>query len=159
MIPQTDFSKDPASETALGRLQESYALQAEECLKFLRDIYAGEHCIGQLLRKRAGLNGVAQEEEDSYKNAACNWHTSLTALSSPERNLLELANTFLHSRQFIYWAESSITDANDFQAIRSTEKKLTIWLQGLDQDCDRALLHLDDYFEVPYKGNWDDKEV
>lgn len=132
MIPQTDFSKDLASETALGPLQESCALQAERCLEFLlQGIYAEEYRIGQLLRKGARLHGVAHEE-DSCNNAAFNWHTYLTALSAPERNLLELANTFLHSRQFIYWAESSIADANEFHAIRSTEKKLTIWMQGLD---------------------------
>jgi tetratricopeptide (TPR) repeat protein len=167
MIPQTSISGDPASETALERLPEPDGTHNSRYLNvLLHDKYAEEPRIGQLLRERAGLDGLVDEEDEedeedekaSYKDAACNWHIHLTALFPPDRNLMQLANRFLHSRQFIYWAEYSIPDANDFQAIRSTEKILTKWLQSLDDDY-RALLYLDDYFEVPYKGNWDDKEL
>ncbi|KAF5657595.1 hypothetical protein FHETE_10354 [Fusarium heterosporum] len=136
---------------------EPNATKASRCLNLLlHDQYAQECRIGELLRQRAGLHGRALEEQDFYQHAARNWHIHLTALSSPDRDLVQLANRFLHSHQFVYWAEHLITDANDFQAIRSTEKMLTVWLRNLD-DGYKALLHMHDYFEFPYKRNWDDR--
>ncbi|KAJ4122983.1 hypothetical protein NW768_009974 [Fusarium equiseti] len=143
------------------------ATLARKCLEFLlRAIYAQQDRIGQLLRKNLGA-GVSDTSQDKgfYEYAARNWYKHLTALSSPDRNLLELAGRLIRSLQFAYWAEYSITDMGDIQAIRSTEISLTVWLEKLPV-ADRPLLHLEDYFEMPYKSlhkafrdNSEDKEL
>ncbi|RFN52133.1 hypothetical protein FIE12Z_3685 [Fusarium flagelliforme] len=129
------------------------ATLAQKCLEFLlRDIYAQQDRIGQLLRKNLGV-GASESSQDTgfYEYAARNWYKHLTALSSPDRNLLELAGRLIRSLQFAYWAEYSITDMGDIQAIRSTEISLTVWLGKLPV-ADRSLLHLEDYFEISYKS-------
>ncbi|KAG5657886.1 hypothetical protein KAF25_007919 [Fusarium avenaceum] len=144
---------------------EPDATLARRCLEFLlRDEYAQKDRIGQLLRRNLGYGGSAHDKESGfYEYAARNWNIHLTALSSPDPDLLRLAGSFLRSPQFAYWAEYSITDVGDFQAIRSTEISLTIWSKTLPSR-DRSLLDLDNYFELPYttlnrsyKDNNDDK--
>ncbi|CCT73958.1 uncharacterized protein FFUJ_09206 [Fusarium fujikuroi IMI 58289] len=143
------------------------ATLARKCLEFLiREIYGSQDRIGQRLRKNIGA-GVSDPSDDKsfYEYAARYWYIHLTALSAPDQSLLELANKFLHLLHFAYWAEYSITDSGDFQAIRSTEITLTVWSNSLS--CrDRSLIHLDDYFECPYrnlarvfKENEEDKEL
>ncbi|KAF4472625.1 hypothetical protein FALBO_492 [Fusarium albosuccineum] len=130
---------------------EPDAVLARRCLDFLlKDEYAREDRIGQRLRRNVGLGGSTQDPEKSfYDYAARNWYIHLTALPSPDPILLELANKFLRSPQFAHWAEYSYTDAGDFQAIRSTEIALTVWSKKLPEN-DRALLHLNEFFERPY---------
>ncbi|KAF4996647.1 hypothetical protein FGRMN_4393 [Fusarium graminum] len=131
---------------------EPDALLARKCLEFLLNgVYAEKDRIGQLLRKNIGVGGSAHEERSFYGYAAQNWYIHLTALSSPAQGLLELAARFIRSLQFSYWAEYSITDVGDFQAIRSTEITLTVWSKKLPNH-DRVLLHLDDYFELPFSN-------
>ncbi|KAF4341381.1 hypothetical protein FBEOM_4730 [Fusarium beomiforme] len=134
-------------------MSEPDATLARKCLEFLlQEMYASKDRIGQRLRKNIGGGGSDHKHDKSfYEYAARNWYIHLTKLSSPDKNLLELANRFLHLLQFAYWAEYSITDMGDFQAIRSTEITLTVWLKGLSHH-DRSLLHLDDYFEFPYRN-------
>ncbi|KAF5678633.1 hypothetical protein FHETE_1185 [Fusarium heterosporum] len=159
-----DFLLDTDIFGAGFSASEPDAFLARKCLEFLLSgIYAEKDRIGQLLRKNVGVGGSAHEERSFYGYAARNWYIHLTALSSPAQSLLELAAKFIRSLQFSYWAEYSITDVGDFQAIRSTEITLTVWLKKLP-DHDRVLLHLDEYFEVPfnnlnnaYKGAEDDK--
>ncbi|KAF9781020.1 hypothetical protein IL306_014813, partial [Fusarium sp. DS 682] len=129
------------------------ATLARKCLEFLlQDEYARQDRIGQHLRKNIGVGGSDHNQDMSfYEYAARNWYIHLTALSSPDQSLLKLAGRFLQSLQFAYWAEYSITDIGDFQAIRATEITLTIWLKSLPHDS-RPLLHLDDYFELPYRN-------
>jgi tetratricopeptide (TPR) repeat protein len=144
---------------------EPDATLARRCLDFLlKDEYAQKDRIGQFLRRNVGYGGSAHEKESGfYEYAARNWDIHLTALSSPDSDLLGLAGRFLRAPQFAYWAEYSITDVGDFQAIRSTEISLTVWLKTLPSG-DRSLLNLDNYFELPYttlnrayKDNDDDK--
>ncbi|KAF4955751.1 hypothetical protein FGADI_4322 [Fusarium gaditjirri] len=145
----------------------SDATLARKCLEFLiKKIYASQDRIGQRLRKNIRV-GISDPSDDKtfYKYAARYWYIHLTALSSPDQSLLELANKFLHLLQFAYWAEHSITDSGEFQAIRSTEISLTVWLKSLSHR-DRSLIHLDDYFEFPYrnlarafKDSQEDKEL
>jgi tetratricopeptide (TPR) repeat protein len=134
-------------------MSEPDATLARKCLEFLlKDIYASKDRIGQRLRKNIEVGGSANNQEKSfYEYAARYWYIHLTALLPPTQSLLELAGRFLRSLQFAYWAEYSITDMGDFEAIRSTEITLTVWLQRLPHN-DRPLLHLDDYFETPYKN-------
>ncbi|KAJ6439251.1 endonuclease/exonuclease/phosphatase [Purpureocillium lavendulum] len=61
-----------------------------------------------------------------------------------------MVGLFLRSLQFAYWAEYSYTDIGDFQAIRSALILLRKWSRGLSGTI-KELLHLDDYFETPYK--------
>ncbi|KAG5772428.1 hypothetical protein H9Q69_000467 [Fusarium xylarioides] len=131
----------------------SDATLARRCLEFLiREIYASRDRIGQRLRKNIGAGSSDPSDDKSfYEYAARYWYIHLTALSSPDQSLLELANKFLHLLQFAYWAEYSITDSGDFQAIRSTEITLTVWFKSLSHR-DRSMIHLDDYFEFPYRN-------
>ncbi|KAF5606654.1 tetratricopeptide-like helical [Fusarium subglutinans] len=140
-IGDTRFSKSAPDATL-----------ARKCLEFLiREAYASQDRIGQRLRKNIGVGGSdPTDDETFYEYAARYWYIHLTALSSPDQSLLELANKFLHLLQFAHWAEYSIRDIGDFQAIRSTEMTLTVWLKSLSHR-DRSLIHLDDYFEFPYR--------
>lgn len=144
---------------------EPDATLARRCLDFLlKAEYAQKDRIGQLLRRNVGYGGSAHGKESGfYEYAARNWNIHLTALSSPDPDLLRLAGRFLRAPQFAHWSEYSITDVGDFQAIRSTEISLTVWLKTLPTR-DRSLLNLDNYFELPYtnlnksyKDNNDDK--
>jgi tetratricopeptide (TPR) repeat protein len=144
---------------------EPDATLARRCLDFLlKNEYSQEDRIGQLLRRNVGYGGSAHDKESGfYEYAARNWNIHLTALSSPDMDLLRLAGRFLRAPQFAYWAEYSVTDVGDFQAIRSTEISLTVWSKTLPIR-DRSLLDLDTYFELPYttlnrsyKDNNDDK--
>jgi tetratricopeptide (TPR) repeat protein len=146
-------------------VSEPDATLARRCLDFLlKDEYAQKDRIGQFLRRNVGYGGSANNKESGfYEYAARNWNIHLTALSSPGPNLLRLAGRFLRAPQFAYWAEYSITDVGDFQAIRSTEISLTVWLKTLPSR-DKSLLNLDSYFELSYttlnrayKDNDDDK--
>ncbi|KAF4975552.1 hypothetical protein FZEAL_7667 [Fusarium zealandicum] len=132
-------------------LSEPDAVLAQRCLDYLlKDDYASVDLIGKRLRKNAGFGGSTENPEKSfYSYAAHNWHIHLTALSSPEPQLLELAGRFLRTLQFTHWAEYSYTDAGDFQAIRSTEITLHVWNNSLPEE-DQTLLHLEGYFERPY---------
>ncbi|KAM0214072.1 hypothetical protein ACHAQI_003692 [Fusarium lateritium] len=132
---------------------EPDATLARRCLEFLlKELYAHKDRIGQLLRRNVGYGGSAHNKERGfYEYAARNWYIHLTALTSPDSDLLKLAGTFLSAPQFAYWAEYSITDLGDFQAIRSTEISLTVWLKTLPSR-DQSLLNLNDYFELSYNN-------
>ncbi|KAF5557571.1 hypothetical protein FPHYL_7658 [Fusarium phyllophilum] len=129
------------------------ATLAWKCLEFLiRDIYASQNRIGQRLRKNIGVGSSDSSDDKSfYEYAARYWYIHLTAFSSPDQSLLELANRFLHLLQFPYWAEYSMRDSGDSQTIHSTEITLTAWLKSLSHR-DRSMIHLDDYFEFPYRN-------
>ncbi|KAF5644071.1 hypothetical protein F52700_2639 [Fusarium sp. NRRL 52700] len=155
-ISDTRFSKSGSDATL-----------ARKCLEFLvRETYSSQDLIGQRLRKNIGVGSSDPSDDKSfYEYAARYWYIHLTALSSPDQSLLELANRFLHLFQFAYWSEYSIRDMGDLQAIRSTEITLTVWFKTLSHR-DRSLIHLDDYFEFPYrklamvfKDNEEDKEL
>ncbi|RMJ01885.1 hypothetical protein CDV36_015591 [Fusarium kuroshium] len=146
-----DDKKTQTTYISISKSEPDEAL-ARTCLEYLlRKDYAQTDRIGQRLRRNVGLGGSTERlEQNFYNYAARNWYIHLAALSSPGPSLLRLAEEFLHAIQFTYWAEYSYTDAGDFQAIRSTEIALHIWMKNLSDD-DRALLHLNDYFERPYK--------
>ncbi|RBR25208.1 uncharacterized protein FIESC28_01943 [Fusarium coffeatum] len=129
------------------------ATLAQKCLEFLlQAIYAQQDRIGQLLRKNLGAGtSDSSQEKGFYEYAARNWYKHLTALSSPDKRLLKLTARFIQSLQFAHWAEYSITDMGDFQAIRSTEISLTVWRKRLPDE-DKPLLHLEDYFGMSYRS-------
>ncbi|KAL2681115.1 hypothetical protein Neosp_008718 [[Neocosmospora] mangrovei] len=148
------LNDDKKTQTACISISKSEPDEtlARTCLKYLlRENYAHTDRIGQRLRRNIGLGGSTEGlEQNFYNYAARNWYIHLAALSNPDPDLLKLADEFLHAIQFAYWAEYSYADAGDFQAIRLTEIALHIWMKDLPDD-DRALLHLDDYFECPYR--------
>ncbi|KAF4471723.1 Tetratricopeptide-like helical [Fusarium albosuccineum] len=130
---------------------KSDAASTRKCLEvLLQDDYARVDLIGKRLKKSFRLDDSIQEPFNiSYADAARNWYIHLKKLTSPDQTLLELVAKFLRTPQFAYWVEYSYTDPGDFQAIRSAEIALTVWSNCLPES-DKALIHLDDYFELPY---------
>ncbi|KAG9249977.1 uncharacterized protein F5Z01DRAFT_667675 [Emericellopsis atlantica] len=142
---------------------------ATECLEcLLKPEYGDLGRISRLLGKTTGSGDPVSQSPDTdtdfYHYAAKHWIIHLVAIPLPSARLVELTVRFLTSVQFCYWAEFSVKDPGDIQAIRSADYDLRRWSKSLP-DSLSGQLKVEEYFETPYTTlhaqytNYEDDEL
>lgn len=162
-----DLSQHPHNQQthSAGCLSEaeSHSFLALRCLKCLTDEqYGAKSRIGQLLRQNFGRHAVLEDavatpDAMPYKYAAEYWDSHLIQVPSPTTELLQLANDFLQSFQFVFWSEFSyeVAGTSDglegaYRIISKTLLNLKAWHSTLPGDKKKELA-LTDYFIAPYQ--------
>ncbi|KAM3547906.1 hypothetical protein MY1884_009393 [Beauveria asiatica] len=144
-------------DSSLGiEFSESHELLATLCLSSLTD----ERCsslesIGKFLEAGQGERGPITPAEQPperpfYNYSSRFWGFHLTRVEMPSNSLLEKVRNFLHSPQFVFWAEYSRVNVGQFVNVLGAHLRLTSWLQQLNEQ-QRCVLDIDSYAEIPYE--------
>ncbi|KAK4158984.1 hypothetical protein QBC43DRAFT_294481 [Cladorrhinum sp. PSN259] len=140
-------------------LGDAHTKLALECLNtLLAQKYSSAGRIGQLLhhnfeqsvKKRDGSLHFENLDESgiSLDYAAQNWDFHLLASKEPPALLLSLTNQFLHSFNFVFWAEWSVNRrSGSISRASAVRAALMNWKPSKGAD----IVIISDYFVAPYQ--------
>ncbi|TPX12654.1 uncharacterized protein E0L32_000831 [Thyridium curvatum] len=140
--------------TALTMAGECHARLAEECLRCLLDEqYGSKEKIGRYLHRTLGalvdVMVLDTPKGVSLEYAAKYWAYHLTHVRAPTEELLELANSLLHTFQFAFWSEYSTARDGEMDQVIIARRNLLSWVKSLPGD-KGSHISIDDYFESVY---------
>lgn len=149
---QYDFAHD----TSLGiDFSMSHEVLAEKCLSILlKEENKDFERIGKYLTANHGENSILDTTTSSceakfFNYASRFWDYHITQTRCPSPQLLEQAETFLSSLQFVLWAEYSRQDYGQYVAVFQALGRLKDWNRQISMS--RPVLDLTRYFAQPYE--------